>query len=279
VQFPGVWLHNAAFFNVQPTRFHLCSSHWCGSVQQPRVSWWLHLHSMWPNLLQCTQRLSGPAFVCSSTLYRTPVASTLLLTRLSATNLPFAMMTTNDGLISPLWTLSWMVQVFGSHLNGPGLVNLSFFSWIASLTFCSPSVTLPINLTSGMVWFFSLAQLLLIHTNDSFVDQSSCLDNDVSAQAGHICSCILVCDCAYFTLGSHSGIHNLNMCRNLLQGQCNTECQRNVLVDHTGLGEAFIASPDQQSIRQIRAGCRGQPWGQILLSAQDGVGPYGRCRC
>jgi len=123
---------------------------------------------IWPHPQQSSQRLSGPAFVYSSTLYRTPAAGTPSLTSLCATFFPFTMKTADDALISPLCSLNWVVRGFDSHLTWAGITTPSFSAWISSLIFCSPSVPLPMNLTSRTLWIFSLS-------HDSFLSTSMIL--------------------------------------------------------------------------------------------------------
>jgi len=112
---------------------------------------------MWPHPQQSSQRLAGPAFVYCSTLYHTPAAITPLFTSLCATFFHLTMKTTDDALVSPLCSLSLMIWGFDSHLTCTRIVTPLFSASISSLIFCSPSVPLPMYLTSGTVWIFTLS--------------------------------------------------------------------------------------------------------------------------
>jgi len=90
---------------------------------------------------------------------------TLLFTSLCATFFPLTMKTTDDAFISPLCSLSLMLWVFHSHLTCTGIITRSFSAWISSLIFCGPLVPLPIYLTIGTVWIFSLSQDLFPSTS------------------------------------------------------------------------------------------------------------------
>jgi hypothetical protein len=113
---------------------------------------------MWPHPQQSSQRVSGPAFVYGSPLYRTPAAITPWFPGPCATFFLLTMKTTDDALIAPHCSHSLIIPGFDSHITLAGIATPAFAAGIASRNFCSPWVPLPVYLMSMTVWSVSFSQ-------------------------------------------------------------------------------------------------------------------------
>jgi len=151
-----MWLHDAPCLDEYLTRLHLCSSDQCCPAQLPDSGWWWqHLVSMWPYLQLSPERLSGSVLMNNSTLYRRPTVVTPLFNSLCAIIFVLTTCTTNDVLDAPLGSRSQRVRWFDSYLNSVGIFTPSLSAWIYSLISLNPSVSLPMYLTSGIMWITS----------------------------------------------------------------------------------------------------------------------------